>query len=146
LRWLPAETVLRGNVSSATDVFSFAVLLWEVLDGGAGGAGARAGAGAGVTRTVPHAEFADGGSLFAYAQQHGTMPVLRFSWQADDPDSVIQSIFNSCHATYVSLHRSGGVFSRSLHPIPFTDPPLPNVSHHNHITTAPAGAHLTGRE
>ena len=108
IRWLPAETILTGAATSATDVYSYSVLLWEIFSSNASSGGPRA---------VPYLDefpgtlgaegpgVAGGDTLLAYVRSNNAMPPMRFPVHAGSDgetgtDELLVTIFDACHALH----------------------------------------------
>ena len=93
VRWLPAEAILTGKWSAATDIYSYSVLLWELF--GDGGSELIGG---------PHsAAFPETSDAIAAVKQAGDWPAL--SLPPKCPALAVQ-IYEACHHADALLRSS----------------------------------------
>ena len=117
LRWLPAETILTGAATSATDVYSYSVLLWEIFSSNSSsstsGGGGGGGGGGGTGHAIPYMNqfpgtlgaegpgVAGGDSLYAFAKAHNEMPPMAFPAVPDEEGGeLLHAIYEACHAVH----------------------------------------------
>ena len=78
-RFCAPETLVHGDISTASDVFTFGTLVWQLHN----------------RTTLPLSEFASMGTLVKYVRESTAMPPL--TPQLQETSSCIHQVFDACH-------------------------------------------------
>jgi serine/threonine protein kinase len=84
VRWLPAEAILTGRWSAATDMYSYSVLLWEIFSSG----------GSELIEEPHSAAFPETSDAVAAVKQAGDWPALSLPPHCP---KLATEIYDSCH-------------------------------------------------